>query len=142
MATTQIFKLLFVDDDPDFRDFHRAELQKAGFDLIEAENETEALDLLQSGQKFDIAVIDVILANPDGGFSLAYHIKQQFPEMPVVLVSDTDSKFGVEFSMNSEAERRWMKCDDFLSKPVRTEQLISTAYRHLGVDLEEGDAPH
>lgn len=133
MATTKTFRLLFVDDEPEFRDFHREDLKEAGFDIVEAESESEATELLKSGEKFDIAVIDVIMDNPDGGFTLAYHVKKHFPDMPIILVSNANSKFGVEFSMDSEAERRWMKCDDLMSKPVRTEQLVSVAYRLLGV---------
>ena len=139
MSLTQTFRLLFVDDEPEFRDFHREDLKESGFEIVEAESETEALELLQAGETFDIAVIDVIMDNPDGGFTLAYHIKKQFPEMPIILVSNANSKFGVEFSMDSEPERRWMKCDDLMSKPVRTEQLIAVAYRLLGVSNELND---
>jgi len=135
MATTKTFKLLFVDDESEFRDFHREGLKKAGFEITEAENETEALGILQT-EKFDIALIDLIMDNPDGGFTLAYHIKKDHPDLPVIMVSTANSKFGVEFSMDSESERRWMKCDDLLSKPVRTEQIVSKAYRLLGVTSE------
>ena len=120
--------ILLVDDDPDFRQKAKQSLQDAGYNVTEAEGESQAYDIARS-KKFDIAVIDLILENSDSGFSLSYHFKKDNPKMPIVMLSSSVSDFGIEFSLESASERSWIKADALLNKPIRTEQLIQAVRR-------------
>jgi CheY-like chemotaxis protein len=80
--------------------------------------------------------------HPDSGFTLAYHIKKKSPDTPVIIVSTANSKFGLDFSTSSESERRWMKCDAMLPKPIRFEQLLAETYRLLGVETNHHNGHH
>ena len=133
MMTTQTFRMLFVDDSVRFRDDNIAKLIGEGFDVTEADSEKKAMELVET-QQFDIVVTDLVMDHPDSGFTLAYHIKKKYPNTPVIIVSTANSKFGLDFSMSSESERHWMKCDAMLPKPIRFEQLLAEAYRLLGVE--------
>jgi len=141
MILTKTFQLLFVDDDADFRAKHLQSLTDEGFVVTEAGSEKEALAILDS-QKCDIVVADLIMENADSGFTLSYHIKKKFPDLPVILVSTANSKFDFDFSTSSESERRWMKCDAMLPKPIRFEQLLAEAHRLLGVESPQHDQHH
>jgi two-component system chemotaxis response regulator CheY len=50
---------LIVDDEPDIRKVVRLTLQKAGYDVIEAENGEKAIDLIKTGE--NPLVLDVII---------------------------------------------------------------------------------
>ena len=133
MPLTKTFKMLFVDDSVTFRDNNVAKLKAEGFLVTEAESEAQAMELVDQ-DKFDIIVTDLVMDNPDSGFSLAHHIKKKYPDIPIIMVSTANSKFGLDFSMSSESERRWMKCDAMLPKPMRFEQLLAECQRLLGIE--------
>jgi CheY-like chemotaxis protein len=122
--------VLLVDDDPDFRQRAKQSLQDAGFNVAEAEGENQAYEVARN-KRFDVAVIDLILENSDSGFSLSYHFKKDYPKMPIVMLSSSVSEFGIEFSLESAAERSWIKADALLNKPIRGEQLLQAVRRLL-----------
>jgi two-component system response regulator VanR len=122
--------ILLVDDDPDFRQKAKQFLQDAGYSVTEAEGENQAYEIVRS-KKFDVAVVDLILENSDSGFSLSHHFKQDYPKMPIVLLSSAVSDFGIEFSLESASERSWIKADVLLNKPIRSEQLLQAVKRVL-----------
>ena len=122
--------ILLVDDDPDFRQQAKRSLQEAGFNVTEAEGENQAYEIARN-KKFDIAVVDLTLENSDSGFSLSYHFKKDNPKMPIVMLSSSVGDFGIEFSLESAAERSWIKADALLNKPIRSEQLLQAVKRLL-----------
>ena len=122
--------VLLIDDDPDFRLQAKQSLQDAGYAVTEAEGENQAYELARN-KRFDIAVVDLMLENSDSGFSLSHHFKKDYPSMPIVLLSSSVSECGVEFSLESVAERSWIKADVLLNKPIRTEQLLQAVHRLL-----------
>jgi CheY-like chemotaxis protein len=141
MSITKTFNMLFVDDSESFRDNNVAQLIEEGFNVTEADSEKHAMELIETNQ-YDIVVTDLVMDNPDSGFTLAYHIKKRYPGTPVIIVSTANSKFGLDFSMSSESERRWMKCDAMLPKPIRFEQLLAEAYRLLGIETNHHNGHH
>ncbi len=124
--------ILLVDKDPDFRLKVRQSLQNAGFVVTEADGEQAAHEAAQK-TKFDLAIIDLMLENADSGFTLCHHFKKDYPKMPIVLLSSSTSKMDIEFSMESAAERNWIKADVLLNKPIRFEQLLYATQRLLGI---------
>lgn len=114
--------VLLVDDDGDFLFQQRLQLEAAGFHVISAANGNEARDLLAQ-QIPDLAVIDVMMENPDAGFTLCYQIHKRDPSVPVILVTSVNSETGLDFATSSEEDRSWIKADALLAKPVRFEQL-------------------
>lgn len=125
------FKILFVDDDPDFRSIYSQRLREDGFTVIEAEGESSAEELLRK-EKFDLAIVDLVMENADSGFILAHHIKKATPDLPTIIVTGINSEMGLSFSTESESERSWIKADAFLNKPLRYEQLRYQIDRLLG----------
>lgn len=125
------YKLLFVDDDPDFRAENRGPLEALGFTVTEAESAADAESKMAAGP-FDLAIVDLMMEKPDSGFTLAYRIKKAHPEMPIIMVSAVNSEMGLHFSLETAAERAWIKADAFLNKPLRFEQLEYEIERLLG----------
>ncbi len=114
--------VLLVDDDEDFLFQHRLHLETAGFNVLLAHGQKEAEAVL-ARQRPDLAVIDVMMENPDAGFVLCHRIRKQDPSIPIILVTSVNTETGLEFTLSSDEERSWIKADAFLTKPIRFEQL-------------------
>lgn len=114
--------VLLVDDDEDFLFQQRLQLEAAGFRVVAAQGQRQAEEILKA-QRPDLAVIDVMMENPDAGFTLCYHIKKKDPSIPVILVTSVNSETGLDFDMTTDEQRSWIKADALLAKPIRFEQL-------------------
>lgn len=109
--------VLLVDDDTSIVSNLRTFLNQEGFQVTSANNQTETIDLLDSGQyHFDLALLDVSL--PDGsGFSLCSAIKAN-SDIPVIFLTASDDEYSVVAGLDLGA-------DDYISKPFRPRELIS-----------------
>jgi len=114
--------VLLVDDDQDFLFQQKLQLEAAGFEVVEACNSREAVEIA-SRQRPALAVIDLMMENADDGFTLCYHLKKQDSAIPVIMVTSVNSETGMDFGAATDEERSWIKVDAFLSKPIRFEQL-------------------
>lgn len=122
--------VLVVDDDEDFIEQQKLFLTKMGCEVhteCSVEDGIKALETLHPS----IAVIDLMMENPDGGFTLCHVIKKKYPEVPVIMVTAVASETGLEFDAPTSEERSWMKVDKLLTKPVRYEQLKGEIHRLL-----------
>jgi CheY-like chemotaxis protein len=124
--------VLLVDDDDDFLFQQRVQLEEAGFNVVSAQGQTEAEELLAK-QRPDLAVIDVMMENPDAGFVLCHHIRKLDAGIPVILVTSVNSETNLDFDMTTEEDRQWIKADAMLAKPIRFEQLRGEIDRLLAV---------
>jgi CheY-like chemotaxis protein len=125
--------ILLVDDDDDFLFLHRTQLEGAGYEVLVAQGQVPAEEIL-ARQRPDAAVVDVMMENPDAGFVLCHHIRQHDPSIPVILVTSVNSETGLDFDLATEADRTWIKADALLTKPIRFEQLRGELDRLLAVD--------
>jgi CheY-like chemotaxis protein len=80
----------------------------------------------------DLAVVDLMMDNVDGGFTLCYHLKKRDPSIPVILVTSVNNETGLNFDAADPEQKSWIKADAFLSKPIRFEQLKKEVDRLLG----------
>ncbi len=130
--TTQSEKplVLLVDDDEDFLFQHRTQLEQGGYRVVTAQGRKAAEELLERVRP-DVAVLDVMMENPDAGFVLCHHIRRRTPGLPVILVTSINNDTGMDFDLTTEEDRQWIKADGMLSKPVRFEQLRGEIERLL-----------
>ncbi len=114
--------VLLVDDDSDFLFQQKLQLEAAGFQVLTAAGQQQAEEILAQHRP-DLAVVDLMMDNPDTGFTLCYRIRKKDPSIPVILVTSVNSDTGLEFDMGTDEERSWIRADALLSKPIRFEQL-------------------
>jgi CheY-like chemotaxis protein len=79
-------KVMVVDDEPLIREFVREYLIEAGYDVADAADSDEALQLLNNDH-IDIVLTDVEMPGSMSGIELARKIKAKWPGMPVVIMS-------------------------------------------------------
>ena len=122
--------VLVVDDDIDFLTQLEINLKDAGFNVVTAEGQKQAEEYLTTNLP-DLAIVDLMMEHPDGGFALSYHIKKKNPAIPVILVTAVTSETGLTFDASTDEERSWVKADAFLSKPIRFEQLLREIQKYF-----------
>ena len=114
--------ILLVDDDEDYLFQTRLNIEQFGFRVITAESQSEAEKLLET-VKPDLAILDLMMESEDSGFILAFKMKRQYPDVPVIIATAVTAETGMSFSVNSEEDRKWIKADLYIEKGIRADQL-------------------
>ena len=104
------FRILCVDDEETPLVLRKCLLQKAGYDVITARSAQEAL-ALASSNRVDLVLSDYLMPGVTGT-ELAHQFKEQYPELPIVLLSGVN-----EIPVGADL------ADAFLSKVEGPEQL-------------------
>lgn len=106
--------ILIVDDEPDIRELLEITLGRMGLSTHSEENLEGALKVLGE-QTFSVCLTDMNL--PDGnGLSLVSHIQQEWPELPVAVITAHGNVDTAITALKSGAF-------DFVSKPIELERL-------------------
>ena len=83
-------RALFVDDEVEFLELMEKRLTRRGMEVVTAPDGQSALDLLdqalQSGEMFQIVVMDVRMPGMDGLETLR-HMKEKAPPLPVIVLT-------------------------------------------------------
>jgi len=114
-------KVLIIDDESDVRDALKLQLSENNYQVIEAENGQEGIDLLKSGGNlFSVGVILCDIRMPKvNGIECIQYIRQEAPGIPIVVVTGfPDTQMAVNL-LNEGVK-------GYLVKPVEKEKLIST----------------
>lgn len=138
-CTEQRPLVLIVDDDPDFLLQHRTHFEALGFEALTADGESAAAELLEQRTP-DLAVVDLMMQQSDGGFTLCHELKRRHPSLPVIMVTSAGSLTGYDFQSLGSGQRDWIQADAVLAKPIRFEQLQREVNRLL--DPARGSASH
>jgi DNA-binding response OmpR family regulator len=114
--------VLIVDDDMDYLTQMELQVKKLGFEVITADTQKSGEEMIDK-HKVDLAIIDLMMENKDSGFILCYKMKQKYPSMPVIIASAVTAETGLNFGVETEADRSWIKADTFIEKGIRPDQL-------------------
>lgn len=107
--------ILVVDDEASHRMMLKAHLNEEGFDVIEASDGQEAIDLV--GRYFyDLILMDIRMPVMDGVEALT-RIKKISPAIPVIMMT----AYG---SIDSAVEALKTGADDYLTKPLDMDELL------------------
>ena len=79
--------ILVVEDEPQLLMMINHALKDLGYDTITATSGTEALQIVEDGEAFDLLLTDIVMPGKVGGFELAQRVRAQRPEMPVIYTS-------------------------------------------------------
>jgi DNA-binding response OmpR family regulator len=90
-------KLLYVDDDKDWRDVVAAALQDAGHEVLTAKDATEAMRLTEDAT-LELIILDLDL-DGENGLTLLKFFKLNQPDVPIILYTglnhDDDAILGM-----------------------------------------------
>ena len=112
-------KVLVIDDEEDVREVLRLHLEGAGYNILEAENGEDGINILRSEDNMvNVGVIlcDIRMPKINGAECVDY-LKKEAPGIPVVMVTGyPDTEMATAF-LNKGVK-------DYLVKPVEKEKLI------------------
>ncbi|MGE0700518.1 MAG: GAF domain-containing protein [Hyphomicrobiaceae bacterium] len=117
-------RLLIVDDNATNRRILQLQCAKWGMAPRETGEPDQALSMVQAGETFDIAIIDMHMPGMDGR-QLATALRRVAPKLPLILFSSLGRREqGISETL----------FDAYLSKPLRQSQLFDALVSLVGVD--------
>jgi len=120
-------RVLVVDDESGIRFSLKGILEDEGFGVVEAETGEAGLELLDSGEAVDLVFLDIWLPGLDGLAVLA-RIKQERPDLPVVMISGHGT---IETAVTALKNGAF----DFIEKPLSLEKVLLSASKALEFSL-------
>ncbi len=124
--------ILAVDDSPTVRKLVSLTLGANGFEVLTAADGIEALNIL-SDTLPDLILCDINMPRL-GGYKLCKFVKkhERTQSIPVVMLSGKDGVFD-------KMRGKLSGCDDFISKPFESEELVAKIREHLEVKVSSND---
>ncbi|HAO21161.1 MAG: hypothetical protein BWK80_31960 [Desulfobacteraceae bacterium IS3] len=114
MSASESRRILIVEDNPFNRKLLQTILEQEGFVVEECKNGKEAIERLKE-EKFSLIFTDLLMPGMDG-FETIRRIRDMGIATPIVTTSSMNSKQDRQRCLEAGA-------DDFLPKPIQTEQI-------------------
>lgn len=115
-------RVLLVDDDPSIRRLLRNVLARRGFEIVEAGDGDEAIEVVTRAP-VNLVVTDVMMPRRSG-IELLQHMHGAFPQVPVILIT---GKPAVEAAVECMRNGAY----DYISKPFDLAKISATVVRAL-----------
>lgn len=110
-----MFSILVVEDDKNLRKLISAVLRQNGYNVLNAEDGAEALDIINASH-VDMVISDIMMPNMDG-YTLTDELRQSNNTVPILMVTAKeafeDKKRG--FSAGT---------DDYMVKPIDMDEML------------------
>ncbi|MFC6331035.1 response regulator transcription factor [Paenibacillus septentrionalis] len=123
-------RILVVDDDRDILQLVTIHLMREGYEVLQAQNGLQALELLEESE-VNLAIVDVMMPGMDG-FSLTKILTKEL-DVPVILLTAKGQLSDKEQGFNSGSE-------DYLVKPFEPKELlfrVAVVLRRYGRSMED-----
>lgn len=112
-------KILVVDDDVDIVEATQLFLRREGHQVEAAYNRWDGLKKVDSFQP-DLLILDVIMEQPDDGFSMAQELRRAGNKVPILMLTSVGTVSGLTFGKDNQM----VPVDEFQSKPIEPAKLI------------------
>src|SRR6476646_8158037 len=119
-----VAEILIIDDEADIRDLVAGILEDEGYDTRTARNSDEALAAIAT-RRPNLVFLDIWLQGSRlDGLQVLDQVKQQHPELPVVMISGHGN---IETAVAAIKQGAY----DFIEKPFKADRLVLVADRAL-----------
>ncbi len=110
-------RILIVEDEAAIRGFEAINLNRAGYETVEAGSSEEALELFENEGPFDIALLDISLPGMDG-FSLCKELRSRTGELGIIMLTARTQEMD-------KISGLMMGADDYITKPFSPSELLA-----------------
>ena len=110
-----MFNIMIVEDDANQRKLMQSVLEQYGYNVTQAENGLDALDVLDK-KHVDLIILDIMMPKMDG-FEFTSTLRQSGCNIPILMVS----------AKQSPVDKRKgfiIGTDDYMTKPVDEEEMV------------------
>ena len=109
-----MYKICLVEDEKNLNDLIKSYLERAGYEVVQYYNGTDALNHVTD--KVDIWILDIMLGDEVSGYDIIKKIRER-EDVPVIFTSardqDLDKIIGLELGS-----------DDYVTKPYSPKELV------------------
>jgi two-component system cell cycle response regulator DivK len=117
-------RILYIEDNSDNRKLVRRVLEWDGYEVVEAQDGTEALARLET-EPIDLALLDINMPDIDGyTLTTAIRSNPRFSRLPIVAVTANVMRGDRERSLQAG-------CDGYIQKPIDIDTLSQQIERFL-----------
>jgi CheY-like chemotaxis protein len=116
-------KKILIAEDNDSNFVLMSYILKKHYQFERAKNGQEAVEMVDKGQ-YDIVLMDIKMPIMNG-LEATKAIKEKHPDLPILAL--TANAFDSDRQLAMDAG-----CNDFLSKPVSSEECLETIKRYIG----------
>ena len=110
-----MFDILVAEDDFKLNRIYCSALQDADFHTFAAYNGEEAMELVAE-HPMDLVISDIMMPGIDG-YTLTKHLRNEFPEMPILMISAKEA-------YQDKRDGFLAGIDDYMVKPVDLNEML------------------
>lgn len=116
-------KILIAEDIASNYNFLRLLLKRSRVDLVWVENGQDAVDKVESGENFDLVLLDINLPLMNG-YDVARNLKRMSPKLPIIAQT--------AYALEGDREKALLAgCDDYVPKPIVISTLLRKMHQYL-----------
>ncbi len=120
-------KVMVLEDESSIRSFVVINLNRAGYEVLEAETGAQALACLAEHPDIKVSILDIMLPDMDG-FEVCRHIRASDSNMGIIMLTARTGEMDKVTGLMTGA-------DDYVTKPFSPTELIARVdalYRRIG----------
>ncbi len=129
-------KVLVLEDEASIRSFVVINLERVGYEVVEAECGEQALEILQEQKDVGVALLDIMLPDIDG-FEVCRRIRAGGSKIGIIMLTSRTQEVDRVTGLMTGA-------DDYVTKPFSPTELIAridALFRRIG-DVVSEDTSH
>ena len=123
-------RILIVEDEVAIREFEAINLNRVGYETVEAGSGEEALEIFDGDAAgFDIALIDVMMPGMDG-FELVKHLRARSSSLGIIMLTAKSQEMD-------KISGLMLGADDYVTKPFSPTELLArvdSLYRRVAAN--------
>jgi CheY-like chemotaxis protein len=134
-------KILIVDDDLDFIEISRINLEGKGYQVLSASNGQEGWKRVEK-ERPDLIIMDLMMEKLDAGMALSQKIKShpRYASIPILMLTSISRDTGMDFAPRTAEDLKKLKVDDFHTKPIKAKALLEKVGKLLGRAVGNGNS--
>ena len=120
-------KVLILEDEVNIRSFVVINLQRAGYEVVEAGTGEDALDILESQNDIEVAILDIMLPGIDG-FEVCRRLRAANKKIGIIMLTARTQEMDKVTGLMTGA-------DDYVTKPFSPAELtarVDALFRRIG----------
>lgn len=121
-------RVLVIEDDKELREIPLQALRNLGYHVTAAEDGKQALEILNTGERFDLLFIDLVLPNGISGVEIAGEAKRTLPNIKILYTTGYDRNIVDNLGIAEDAH--------LLRKPYTRTSLLKSFSELLDPDSE------
>ncbi len=127
-------KILILEDEDNIRSFVVINLERAGYQVLEAASGQEALDKFQQMPDIDMAILDIMLPDIDG-FEVCRRLRAASKKLGIIMLTARTQEMDKVTGLMTGA-------DDYVTKPFSPAELtarVDALFRRIGKDAAHSE---